>query len=81
MPARVRSPIIFSSSLREVDRRGIKHETGDGALSMPQGLGMGRLVGVELWELVNELSKEPIAGALEAADTAHAKNHSPAELL
>ena len=31
---------------------------------------MDKAVGVELWELVGELSKEPLAGALEAADTA-----------
>ena len=38
----------LSSILGEVDRRGVKHKTGDGALSVPQGLGIGRTVWVEL---------------------------------
>ena len=44
----------FSYIRGEVDRRGVMHEIGDDALSEPQGLGMGRVIGVELWELVDE---------------------------
>ena len=40
---------------------------------------MGRAVGVELGELVDELSKELLAGALEAADAARVSNLSSAE--
>ena len=36
---------------------------------------------VELGELVGELSKEPLAGLLEAADAAHVCNLSSAEPL
>ena len=36
---------------------------------------------VELWELVDELSKEPLAGALEAADAANVLNLSSADPL
>ena len=71
----------FSYIPGEVDRRGVKHEIGDDALSVPQGLGMGRAIGVELWKWVSELSKELLAGALEAADTAHVWNLSSAEPL
>ena len=42
---------------------------------------MGRVVGVELRELVDELIKEPLAGALEAADATHVSNISSAEPL
>ena len=35
---------------------------------------MGRAVGVELGELIGELSEEPLAGPLEAADAAHVLN-------
>ena len=38
---------------------------------------MGRAFGVEFWELVGELSKEPLAGVLESADTARVWNLSP----
>ena len=67
----------FSYTPGEVERRGIKHETGDHALSVPQGLSMGRVDGAELGESVGELDKEPLAVALEAADAAHAWNPSP----
>ena len=39
---------------------------------------MGWVVGVGLWESVGELSKGPLAGALEAADAARVWNLSPA---
>ena len=52
----------FSYIPGEVDRRGAKHKTGGDALSVPQCLGMGRVVGGGLWELVAELSNEPLAG-------------------
>ena len=42
---------------------------------------VGRAVGVILWELVDYLSKEPLAGALVVADAAHLWNLSPAEPL
>ena len=48
---------------------------------VPQGPGMGRAVGIELWDLFGELGKEPLAGAFEAADAAHVRNLSPAEPL
>ena len=67
-----------AAHLGEVERRGVKHDTGDGALSVPQCPGMGRAVGVELWELFGELGKEPLAGALEAADAAHVRDLCPA---
>ena len=38
-------------------------------------------LGVKLGELAGELSKEPLAGALEAADAAHVSNLSSAEPL
>ena len=44
----------------EVDRRGVKHETSHDTLPVSQGRGMGRAVGVELRELVDELSKGPL---------------------
>ena len=42
---------------------------------------MGRVVGIGLGELVGELSKEPLKGALEAADAAYVSNLSSAEPL
>ena len=71
----------FSYILGGVHRLGINREIEDGALSEPQGRAMGRADGVEVWELVDELGKEPIAGALEAADAAHVRNLSSAEPL
>ena len=65
----------------EFGPRGVKHKIWESALSEPQGRGMGRAVGVGLWKLVGELSKELLAGALQAADTAHVWNLSPAEPL
>ena len=47
----------------------------------PQGRSIGRAAGVGRWELVGELSKEPLASALEAADAAHVRDLSSAELL
>ena len=55
----------------EVDRRAVRHETRDNALSVSQGGGIGKVVEVKLWLLVGKLSKELVVGALEAADTAH----------
>ena len=43
----------------------------DGALSVPQVRGMDRAVEVELGELVDEPSTDPLASALEAAGAAH----------
>ena len=60
MPARVRFSEHFSSIFGEVDRRGVKHDTGGAALSVPCGLGMGRASGIELWGLVGEVSKESL---------------------
>ena len=77
MSARVRSPSVLAT----FQGRSINHEIGDDALSVPQGLGMGRAIGVELWKWVSELSKELLAGALDAADTAHVWNLSSAEPL
>ena len=71
----------LSYTAGEVERRGVKHMIGDGALSVPQGIGMGRNVGVELWELVVEPGKESLARALEPTDTAHVRIFSPAEHL
>ena len=58
---------------------------------MASGMGSGMIpcryrrsavVGVELGELVDDgPSKEPLAGALEAADAAHVRNLSSAEPL
>ena len=48
----------ISNILGEVARRGVKHETGDDALSVPHARGLGRVVEVELGELIDELSKE-----------------------
>ena len=45
------------------------------------GRGMGRAVGIELWELVDEPSKEPLIGVLDAADAAHELNLSSAKPL
>ena len=42
---------------------------------------MGRIVGIGLWELVSELSKELLAGALKTADAALVCNLNPAESL
>ena len=42
---------------------------------------MDRVVGVELWESVGDLGKEPLAGALEAAGAVQVWNLSPAEPL
>ena len=42
---------------------------------------MGRVVGVELWELVGEFGIEHLAGALEAADAANVWSPSSAEPL
>ena len=61
---------LFSYISGEDDRPGFNHDFGGDALSVPQGLGIGSCVGVELWELVGEFSKETYAGALEAADSA-----------
>ena len=44
-------------------------------------MGMGRAVGVELPESVDELRKESLAGALEAADAAHVWDLCSAEPL
>ena len=35
----------FSDNPGEVERHGVKHEIGDGTLSLPKGPGMGRAVG------------------------------------
>ena len=42
---------------------------------------MGGAIGVELGEMVDELSKEPLVGVLEAANAAHVCNISSAEPL
>ena len=47
----------FSYISGEVYIRGVKHEIRDGALSVPQGLGMSRIVEVELGELGGKLSE------------------------
>ena len=49
----------------------VDHEIGGDAASKPQGCGMVRAGGFGPWELVGEFSKEPLEGALEAADAAH----------
>ena len=54
----------FFCSFGEVDRRGANHGIGDGVLSVPQGLGTGRAVGVELVEPVAVLDEEPIAACM-----------------
>ena len=71
----------FSSVLGEAQRRGVKHDTGGDALSVPSVRGMGRVAGVECGKLVGELSRELLAGAHEAADAAHVWNISSAEPL
>ena len=66
--------VVFERSsyiLGRVHRPGVNHEIGNNVLSEPQGRGMGRAVRTELWEWVGELSKWPLAGALEAADAAN----------
>ena len=63
------------------DRRCVGHEIGDSALSALQGPGMGRAVGAELLVSVGDPGKEPLAGALVAADAAQVRNISPAEPL
>ena len=67
--------------MKEVDRRGIKHSIGDGALSVPQGPGIGRAVEVERVDFADEPGEGPLAGALAAADTAHVLVLSPVEPL
>ena len=53
MSARVRSLSLLATFLEgPIDRVSIKR-SGDNDLSETQGRGMGRAVGVELWELVD----------------------------
>ena len=57
------------------------HEIGDDALSEPLILGIGGVVGVELGELFDELSKGPLLGVPVAANDAHVCILSSAEPL
>ena len=58
---------LISNILGKVDRRGFKNEIGDNFRSEPKIIGMGGVVGVELGEMVDELSKEFLAGVPVAA--------------